>query len=129
MPYIQRNVPSPNAVHQFSISDFSGGLNNRSTLTLNNEASDMLNLSYYDTSVLEKRKGSMLYSPTVHSESITYLDEYEPYNAANQMVRAGLTKMTIDNAGTLMTINLTGGNGVDAENFLGNYLFCDGAER
>jgi hypothetical protein len=56
------------------------------------------------------------------------LDEYEPYNAANQMVRAGLTKMTIDNAGTLMTINLTGGNGVDAENFLGNYLFCDGAE-
>lgn len=128
MAYIQRSVPSPNAVHQFSISDFSGGLNNRSTLTLNNEASDMLNLSYYDTSVLEKRKGSMLYSSTVHNEAITFLDEYEPYNAPNQMVRAGLTKMTIDNAGTLMTINLTGGNGVDAENFLGNYLFCDGAE-
>lgn len=126
MPYIQRSVPSPNAVHQFSISDFSGGLNNRSNLTLPNEASDMLNLSYYDTSVLEKRKGSTLYSPTIHSEAVTFLDEYEPYNAPNQMVRAGKTSMTIDNAGTLTTLSLTGGNGVDAENFLGLYLFCDG---
>jgi hypothetical protein len=128
MPYIQRSVPSPNAVRQFSLSDFSGGLNNRSNLTLPNEASDMMNLSYYDTSVLEKRKGSMLYSSTVHTEAITFLDEFEPYNSANQMVRAGLTKMTIDNGGNLFSYVLTGGNGVDAENFLGYYLFCDGAQ-
>jgi hypothetical protein len=128
MAYIRSSVPSPNVIREFSISDFSGGLNNRTNLTLSNEASDMLNMSFYDTSVLEKRKGSMLYSVTTHTEAITFLDEYEPYNAENQMVRAGKTKMTIDNNGVLTTVALSGGSGVDAENFLGLYLFCDGAE-
>jgi hypothetical protein len=124
MAYIQK-TPLPNEVKQFSLNDFSGGLNNRTNLVAPNEASNMINLSYYDTSILEKRRGTTLFSPAFHGEPITFLDEYEPYNDATQIVRGGNNKISFDNGGVISGITLNN-QGVDGENFLGMYFFADG---
>lgn len=122
MAYIQKSIPQPNRLYEFNISDFSGGLNNRTNLTAPNEASNMLNMTFYDTTVLEKRKGSKTFSDVVHPEPLTFLDEYKPYNDVPQIVRAGTSKMTINNS---FSANLYYGD-IDGENFLGMYFYTDG---
>jgi hypothetical protein len=126
MAFIQRVNPPQNRIIPFHIMNFSGGLNNRSTLTANNEGANMVNMMFYDDTVLEKRKGSQLVDDKVFTEPMTHLGEYEPYNDNPQFVRAGNTSMLINNNGSYNTITLEGGTGVDAENYLGRYMFVDG---
>jgi hypothetical protein len=125
MAYIQKTNPPPNKMLMYHVMDFSGGLNNRSALTAMNEGNDMLNLTYYDNIVLQKRNGSALYDAYTHSENVTHMDEYMPYTGSNQFVRAGASKLTFDNAGSPYNVTLPG-NGMDGENFQGKYFFVDG---
>ena len=61
MAYIQKNTPPPNKILNFSLRNFSGGLNNASDLLEDNESSDLLNMSFVDETLLEKRKGQELF--------------------------------------------------------------------
>jgi hypothetical protein len=125
MSYIVSNLPAINKVFPFSVSDFSGGMNNKSNLTGTNQISNMLNMTFYDSKVLDKRKGSVLFDSNVHSEPITYVGEFQPYTEANQLVRAGKTSLTFLENGVLKS-EVIGGNNVDAENFFGRFFFVDG---
>ena len=87
MAFIQQNVPQPNRVHTFSVRDFRGGLNNRSALLQNHEASSVLNMDYTTDEVLEKRKGQTYYDEYVTPEAVDFLFEYKPYNSNDVLFR------------------------------------------
>lgn len=121
MAYIQKSTPPPNKILPFTLNVFNGGLNNRSTLLQPNEASDLLNMTFYDQTIMEKRKGSKVFGTVTLPEAVTYLEEYKPYSDADKVVRAGKTKFYLD--GTQVA-TLT--DGMDGTNFQGKYFFVDG---
>lgn len=122
MAYIQKSTPPPNKILPFTLNVFNGGLNNRSTLLQANEASDVLNMVFYDNTIMEKRKGSKVFGAVTLPEAVSLLDEYKPYNDTDKFVRAGKTKFYLDNA---QVATLT--DGMDATNFQGKYFFVDGS--
>lgn len=121
MAYIQRNVPSPNKVHTFSLRDFSGGLNNRSELLAPPESTDMINMTFSNDTVMEKRKGSTTYDSFNYGAPITFMGEFRPYKEADVMIRATDTKVY---AGNDFLIDVKGR--ITGVNFLGKFLFVDG---
>ena len=62
MVYFQKITPPPNKVLDFSLTNFKGGLNNHSDQLKDNEASDLLNMSFVDDTLMEKRKGQKYFS-------------------------------------------------------------------
>lgn len=128
MVYIQSVKMPTNQIIPFNIMDYSGGLNNRSALTAFNQANDMLNLTFYDNTVLEKRRGSTTYDDVLHPSAVTHLDEFIPYTGSPQLVRASESRIVIENGETpKFDIALTTGKGVDGQNFQGKYFFVDGS--
>lgn len=125
MAYIQRISPPTNKIIPFTIAQFNGGLNNRTTNVLApNEAGDLLNMSFYDGMIMERRKGSKLYNTFTHPEAVTHLDEYKPYSGTNPLVIGGKSQVVFYTNGTGITVDLAG-NGLDGENFMGRYVFAD----
>lgn len=120
MPFIQKAVPPPNKVMNFSLRDFSGGMNNRSDQIKDNEASVVKNLMFADDTVLETRWGQKYYNDKVYDGEVIYIDEFKPYNDENQMIYATINTMYIGDK----EIPLKGRPcGV---NHLGKYYFSDG---
>lgn len=76
MPYLQPNIPRPNRIYNFSLSDFSGGLNNRKDILDDNESPDMLNMIYSSEDILSKRHGQKYYDDFDYKDPITFIDEY-----------------------------------------------------
>lgn len=121
MAFIQKNSPPPNKIMTFSLKDFSGGLNNRSDQLQDNEASSILNMSFADDTLLEKRKGQTYYDEFTTSTPIVYIDEFKPYQDINVLVKATETHVYIEDQ---VLTNVTGKiNGV---NHNGRYVFADG---
>lgn len=128
MAYFQRNVPSPNKVHTFSLQNFSGGLNNRSELLSAPETPDVLNMTFSNDTVMEKRKGSVYLDELNITDPITFLDEFRPYDTGNPekkmedvLLRATDKKLY---AGNEFLIDVEGR--VTGANIIGKYMFVDG---
>ena len=122
--YIQKNTPPPNKVFNFSLNDFSGGLNNRSDLLEDNELTSINNMIFADESLFEKRKGQELYDESIDfDEPIVFLDEFKPYKEENVLIQATPTKFYVNGA-LLTTIE----GKVSGINHRGRYFFADGSK-
>lgn len=148
--YLQNlNIPAPD-VKSVVIQSFNGGINNVSE-PKNNQAYDMLNMSFSETNLMEKRTGLTIYAnfeddrlldfedkvladnndeflvqiaPAVIEEKpVTFIDEYKPYVGSNQTVIATNTKIYIDN----VYICDVGGQ-VRGTTFGNEYWFVDGVD-
>lgn len=122
MAYIQQNTPPPNKILTFSLTDFSGGLNNRASILEVNQCSDVLNMAFADDTVMQKRFGSTAFDSFVLTGELTFIDEFKPYKEANVMVRASKTEMYV---GAIKIKDLVGQ--VTGTNFNGKYFFSDGS--
>lgn len=124
MTYLQSNVPSPNRAYVFNLSRFDGGLNNASSQLEDNEASDVVNMTFSDDSLMETRKGTEYFDLiTTTNSPIVWLDEYKPYNADNQFLRATAGSLYAEN----VAIKTLAGE-VRGVNHQGMYFFADGAK-
>lgn len=119
--YYQRNIPSPARIYSFTLQNFVGGLNNRDQLPLENQATDVMNMSFTQDGVMEKRKGTKFFDSLNLGEPITWIDEFKPHKEDNVMVRATRTKVYIGDA---LIRNVTGQ--IHGINHMGKYMFCDG---
>ena len=109
MAYIQKLSVPTNKVLSFSLKDFSGGLNNKSDQLKDTEASDLLNMSFVDTTLMEKRKGQMYYDTFICKDKvrvpflvefpndINYIDEYKPYTSKDVLIKATDGKVYFNN--------------------------------
>lgn len=123
MVYIQKNVPPPNRVLTFTMNNFVGGLNNRSSIVQENQAQDLINMKFEDETVMVKRDGVEYYDGQALSTSVTYIDEFKPYNDVSQLIRASNTEVY---AGSTKIADVAGK--VNGRNYLGYYYFVDGAK-
>lgn len=121
MPYIQRNTPPPNKIHTFSLTNFVGGLNNRSEVLQANQCSSVLNMTFADDTVMEKRRGSTYVDTMKLNGELVFIDEFKPYNDHDVLIRATKTELYI---GSTKMANLQGQ--VTGVNFAGKYFFADG---
>jgi len=122
MAFVQKTTPPPNQVLNFSIKDFSGGMNNRSDQIKDNEASVVQNLKFADDTILETRHGQKYYDETVLDAPVVFIDEYKPYNDVNQLIRATTTKMYFG------TTEVTISGKPSGVNHQGKYYFADGVK-
>ena len=88
MAYVQRITPPINRVMNFSLKDFSGGMNNRSDQIGDNEGAVTKNLMFADDTILETRYGQKYYNDKDYGGKIIYIDEYKPYTDDNMLVVA-----------------------------------------
>lgn len=115
-----------NPQSQFGILNTVGGLNNRSVEVAQNEAMDLRNMSFYDLTLMEKRKGTIVdtSNPTITGK-VTFLHKYKPFVDSNRTVIASDSKINFVTSPTTMdTFNVSGT--VDGSNFQGKYFFTDG---
>lgn len=123
MAYIQRNIPPPNKILNFSMQNFIGGLNNKSMQIENNQMSDVRNMRFADDTSVENRFGQKLYDEITLPSTVSYIDEFKPYNADNQLVRATNTKLYMD------AVNVATITGEPCgTNFMGKYFLADGSD-
>lgn len=121
MAYIQQNSPAPNKIYNFSLRNFAGGLNNASDMLEDNQASDLINMSFVDEVLLEKRKGQKVYDDWNFGEPIVFIDEFKPYESDNVLIRATQSKLYIEE------VELTDLSGKpNGLNYNGKYFFADG---
>lgn len=121
MAYIQKNLPPPNRVLNFTLSNFVGGLNNRSSQLQHNEASDVLNMKFDDEAVMSKRNGIEYFDEIAITGSVTFIDEYKPYQDTFQLIRASNTEVF---SGSTKIADVAGK--INAVNYFGSYYFVDG---
>lgn len=76
MAYLQTNIPRANKIFNLSLSDFSGGLNNRADILQDNESPDLLNLVFSSDNIMSKRYGQRYVNSDDYTDSITFIDEY-----------------------------------------------------
>ena len=107
MAYIQRTTPPPNKIMNFTLSNFAGGLNDRSDQLEDNEALNLLNMGFVDDTLMEKRRGQKYYDELaidketeiievegeeeeilVADNKIIFIDEYKPHSDDNVLLRA-----------------------------------------
>lgn len=122
MAYYQRNIPNPAKIHSFTLSNFIGGLNNRDQLPQENECTDVMNMSFTQDGLMEKRRGVTYFDDVELSGEIIFIDEYKPHNEESILLRATNTEMYIGSA-LLRTVN----GQVNGVNHQGKYFFCDGS--
>lgn len=84
MAYLQSNLVPPEKSYVFSLKDFSGGLNNRSEVLEDREASDLINMMFTNGEVMEKRKGQRLSSDLKLDNPITFIDEFKAFKSASE---------------------------------------------
>lgn len=120
MAFIQKTVPPPNKVMNFSLKDFSGGMNNRSDQIADNEAAVVKNLMFADDTLLETRYGQKYFNDKVYDGAVIYIDEFKPYRGENELVVATETTMYIGDREIPLKGKPSGAN------HLGKYYFSDG---
>lgn len=123
MVYIQRHIPSANRIYQMNIDNMTGGLNNRSQQMEDNEALNLLNMSFEDDSLMRKRDGTkyFLQNTSEEPEKVVFLDEYKPYEATPLLVQATESAIYLDG------VYLSGVEGqISGVNYRGMYMYCDG---
>lgn len=128
MAYIQRTVPPPNKIVTFSLRNFAGGMNNRSDLLRENEAHRLLNMKFLEDELMVKRDGTEAYdrASMTNSPPVTFIDEYEPYNDANQLVYA--TSSTTESRLYIGSYQYALSGEVTGVNFNGKYFVADGTK-
>lgn len=122
MAFIQDNKIPPVKKFNFSLRDFSGGMNNRSDQIEDNEGSVVLNLMFADDTILETRYGQKYYDDVEVNGAVIYIDEYKPYNDTDQFIRATESTIYFDEVGYPIQGKPSG------VNHLGKYYFSDGKE-
>ena len=88
MAWIQKNnIPIPKKI-PFSLNNFNGGLNNKSSDTMlqDNQASDLLNMAFSEDGLMEKRHGVEQMLNTPLDKPITFLDVYTPINSKPELL-------------------------------------------
>lgn len=93
MVWIQQATPPPNKVMNFSLKDFSGGMNNRSDQIADNECSILNNLMFADDTILETRYGQKYYNTKNYGGEIIFIDMFKPYRDADILVVATKDKI------------------------------------
>ena len=121
MAYFQQNTPPPNKVMDFSITNFSGGLNNRNHVLQVNETSDVLNMAFSANDIMEKRFGSTALDALTMSREVSFLDEFRPFNAPALLVRATNNELYFGTTRDRFTLGDIAG-----VNYAGKYFYCDG---
>lgn len=121
MAFIQRNTPPPNKIYTFALNNFVGGLNNRSEILQPNQCSDVLNMTFADDTVMEKRRGSTIVDTLRLNGELVFIDEYKPYNDTDVLIRATKTEIYV---GNMKVANIKGQ--ITGVNFAGKYFFADG---
>ena len=123
MAYIQKITPPPNKIYNFSLKDFSGGLNNASNQLNDNEARNLLNMMFCDDTLMEKRKGQEYYDDLDLASDILFIDEYKPYKDEDKLIRATNKKMYVGNDEVaVLACEMCG------VNFQDKYIFVDGTK-
>lgn len=121
MAWVQNaRIPANNKL-EFNLSNFAGGLNNRSNIIQEHESSNLLNMHFTYHDVMEKRVGFDLFDEVKLNAPITHLGLYRPYRDEDKLMRATDTALYI---GAEKLIDTQGE--IDAVNYQGMYLFCDG---
>lgn len=124
MAYIQNVRPPKNERLEFTLTDFSGGLNNRSSYDVQaNQATDLLNLKFLHHDVLEKRNGWKPFDNFVLNEPITYVGLFQPYKDEDVLIRATDREVY---AGEEKIADVSGT--IDAVNYQGHFFFTDGED-
>lgn len=121
MVFIQKTKPPANKRYSFVLNNFAGGLNNRSEMPQPNQATNMINMSFFDEEVMEKRNGSTYYDNFILDDEIVWVDEFRPYNDVDRIVRATKSKVYVND--TLIK-NVSGQ--ICGVNYQGKYFFVDG---
>lgn len=115
MRYTQRNIPSPNPINIFNITEFNGGLNNTDGYIEleNNQSPDMLNIDFYsERGVIKKRKGFDKYDSTNRNKSIEFLDTFVTDEGTELIMQATNSEFfvhgtkVIDVSGTVHGVSL-----------------------
>lgn len=123
MAWVQKTIPPPNEVIPFRIGNFSGGLNNKSSdnQLRDNEAFNLLNMSFFKNGVMEKRKGTVRYVEDVREKPIVFQDVFKPINSKHMIIQATSDELFLD------FIKISDIHGVcDGVNYLGKYYFVNG---
>lgn len=123
MAYLQKNIPRPNKIYTFSLKDFSGGLNNFSDEPKENEAVALLNMSFVDDILMEKRKGQEYFDEFKLDDEVVFIDEFKPYTDSDVLIRATKSKVYFNEA---KVADVQGR--ISGTNHLGKYVFADGVD-
>ena len=83
MAYVQNNVAPIEKTYVFALKDFSGGLNNRSEILKDNEASDLINMMFTNGEVNGKRDGQRAIGDFKLDMPITFIDEFKAFKKCN----------------------------------------------
>jgi hypothetical protein len=119
--YIQSNIPSPNKIFSFTLGNFVGGLNNRDYDPEENQCTSVMNMSFTNDGVMEKRRGTTWYDTLdLGDEEVTWIDEFKPHKEDNILIRATKTKLYF--GGTLIA-NIDGQ--FHGTNYESKYFFGD----
>lgn len=92
MAYIRGSIESVNREYNFSLKDFSGGLNNRSEVLKDNEASNLINMVFTNGVIMEKRKGQTLAKDVFLNSPIRHIDEYRGFDDPKNKAKWGISK-------------------------------------
>lgn len=123
MAWIRNSNPPPNRKLEFNLEDFTGGLNNRSSVIEDNQCANILNIRYTYNNALEKRNGFKPLNSYVNANPITYVSEFKPYVDVDQLVVASNNQITFD-----FTTSYAIAGEVDSVNFQGLHFYCDGVD-
>src|SRR5690606_15407845 len=123
MAWVQTTKIPPNRRLEFTLRDFSGGLNNRSTVIEDNEASDLRNMAFLTNDVMEKRHGYKKYDDLILDDAITHVNLYRPYTEEDELIRATNHEVYADGR---KIADVQGE--IDSVNYQGQFFFCDGED-
>lgn len=122
MAFIQRNLPPPIKAQSFAFNNFTGGLNNvtSDSLLKNNEASDILNMSFNEEGTMEKRKGTEKYDNFNYSKPITFMDKFRTREGIDKLIISTSSELFVDKV-KLCDVETT----ISGITYLNNYYFVD----
>lgn len=120
--YKQNSKIPPNKLHNFTLKNFAGGLNNLSENADDNQATDLLNMAFHGDDVMERRMGSAKFDTLTIAGEVSFIDEYRPYQEANKLIRASKTELYIDGVKVKDIVGQMYGT-----NYMGKYVFVDGS--
>ena len=123
MAYIQKNLPPPIKNQNFAFNNFTGGLNNitSDSLLKENEASDILNMSFNEEGTMEKRKGTKKFDDFDYGHAITFMDKFRVRDGTDKLIVSTDTELFVDKV-KLCDV----ANSISGVTYLNQYYFVDG---
>lgn len=123
--FIQKVIPKPNRVYAFNLDDWSGGLVNNSHQLKGSEATDLLNMAFSDTTLMERRRGFTYFNDIDVGSSITFIGDYRPYEGTDlKLIATNSELFYIDDDSAVKICDISGQ--LNGSSFLGKYFFADG---